>query len=267
MASQREAIIFIHGFYLGRDRNYFLNCLSKGFTQVLEFPTVKEAGEEKILGHTGKKFKVYVDENNIKEVDVYDAYWNDLVSNQLSKNSLKDQAFRGIYMLFSWLFTKDIIAIRSSPPLVIGLGISILLWSFWFYGTIALAFVALGQDPNFLGFPIPEEWSSQIGAFGKGMSNLSAWLIVSGLFSFVPINAIADIADFSTHYLEKNSEGKFVRAEIRKQVADTLNAVLETGYYNKVTILAHSFGVVIATDLVADYHQNNRVRYISLGGC
>jgi hypothetical protein len=170
-------------------------------------------------------------------------------------------------MLVSWLFTKELIALKSSPPLVIGLGISLLLWSFWFYGIIALAFVALGQDPNFLGFPISEEWSSQISALGKGMSNLSAWLIVSGLFSFVPINAIADIADFSTRYLEENPEGKFMRAKIRKQVADTLNAVLETGYYNKVTILAHSFGVVIATDLVADYHQNHRVRYISLGGC
>lgn len=99
------------------------------------------------------------------------------------------------------------------------------------------------------------------------MSNWPAWLIVSGLFSFVPINAIADIADFSTRYLEENPEGKFLRAKIRKQVANTLNAVSETGRYHKVTILAHSFGVVIATDLVADYHQNYRISYISLGGC
>lgn len=89
MTCQQEAIVFVHGFYLGRDRNYFLNCLSKGFTQVLETHRVEEVGEEKIPGHIGKKFKIYINENNTKEVDIYDAYWNDLVNNQLSKSSLK----------------------------------------------------------------------------------------------------------------------------------------------------------------------------------
>ncbi|MEH2293221.1 hypothetical protein [Nostoc sp.] len=67
--------------------------------------------------------------------------------------------------------------------------------------------------------------------------------------------------------MEENSEGKILKAKIRKQVADKLNAVLETGLYDRVTILAHSFGVVIATDLLADYQGDHRVRYISMGGC
>jgi len=266
MTSQREAIIFVHGFYLGRDRNYFLDCLSTGLTEVLEFPRVEEIGEEKIIGHTGKKFKLYLDKGN-KEIDVYDAYWNDLFDKHLSSSALKNQVFRGIYILLYWFFTKNLLALRNSPPLLIGLGTSLLLWMFWFYGIIALAFVALGQEPSFLGFPISEDFSKPISAFGQHMTNWSAWLIVSGIFSFIPINLIADVADFSTRYLEEDPEGKILKAKIRKRVADKLNAVLETGFYDKVTVLAHSFGVVIATDLLADYQQDSRVRYISMGGC
>ncbi|QIR41015.1 hypothetical protein HCG51_32925 [Tolypothrix sp. PCC 7910] len=266
MASKREAIIFIHGFYLGRDRNYFIDSLSTGLTEVLELPRVEEAGEEKIAGYAGKKFKVYVDVENIKEIDIYDAYWNDIISQPLSSSNLKNQIFRGVSMLFYWLISKDIFAFRNSPPLLIGLGVSLMLWIFWFYGIIALALVALGQDPNILGFAISEDWSKQISAFGKQMTNWSAWLIVSGLFSFVPINMLADIADFSTKYVEDTAESKILKAKIRKQVTENLNAVLESGLYEKITILAHSFGNVIATDVLADYQQKCRVRYISLGG-
>lgn len=266
MKSQREAIIFIHGFYLGRDRNYFFDSLSTGFTEVLETPRVEEAGEEKIAGYTGKKFKVYIDIDNNKEVDVYDGYWNDLNSKQLSSSSLKDKVLRGIHMLLYWFFTKDLMALRGSPPLLVGLGIALLLWVFWFYGIIALAFVALGQEPKLFGFPVSEDWSKQISTFGKQMNNWSAWLIVSGLFSFIPINIIADIADFSTRYLEESSEGKTLKAKIRKRSSETLNAVLESNLYSKVTVFAHSFGAVIATDTLAEYQQNCRVRYIIAGG-
>ncbi|AFZ15662.1 hypothetical protein Cri9333_4901 (plasmid) [Crinalium epipsammum PCC 9333] len=267
MAFQREALIFVHGFYLGRDKNYFLDCLSTGFTEVLEFPRVEEAGEEKIAGHIGKKFKLYVGKDIYKEVDVYDASWNELFNKQLSSSDFKNKIFRGIYILLYWFFTNNWLALRKAPPLLIGLGISLLLWVYWFYGIIALAFVALGQEPTSLGFPVPKDWLEPISSFGKHMTDWSVWLIVSGVFSFVPISLIADVADFSTRYLEDNSEGKVMRAKIRKQVADKLNAVLETGFYDKVTVLAHSFGVVIATDLLADYQQEHRVRYVSMGGC
>lgn len=160
MTSQREVIIFIHGFYLGKDRNYFVDCLTTGFTELLETNKVEEIGEEKIAGHTGKKFKVFLDKNEVKEVDFYDAYWNDLSGNELSSRSLKEQVFRGIYMLFYWLSIKNLISLRNSPPLLVGLAISFLLWIFWFYGIIALVFVAIGQEPRFLGFTIPNDWSN-----------------------------------------------------------------------------------------------------------
>ncbi|MBE9198696.1 MULTISPECIES: hypothetical protein [unclassified Nodularia (in: cyanobacteria)] len=267
MTSEREAIIFIHGFYLGRDRNYFLDYLSTGFTDILEPYRIEEAGEEKIAGYIGKTIKLVTNKDNFKKIDVYDAYWNDLVNNQLSNRNLKDRLLRGIDMLFYWFFTKKLTILTSCPPLLIGLGISLLLGIFWFYGIIALTFIALGQEPNSLGFPISEEWAKQISSFGKQMTNFTAWTLVSGFFSFVPINLMVDVAEFSTRYLKENSEGRIMRAKIRKQVSGTLNAVLETGYYNKVTILAHSFGVVIATDLLADYQQEHRIRYVSMGGC
>ncbi|WP_017301847.1 hypothetical protein [Nodosilinea nodulosa] len=265
MTSQREAIIFIHGFYLGKDRSYFVDCLTTGFTELLEANKVEEIGEEKIAGHIGKKFKVFLGKNEAKEVDLYDAYWNDLIGNELSSKSLKEQVSRGIYMLFYWLSIKNFISLRNSPPLLIGLGISFLLWIFWFYGIIALIFVAIGQEPSLLGFTIPNDWSSWIGSFGKSMTNWSVWLVASGVVSFVPINMIANMADFATRYLEENPEGKITRSKIRKQVADILSHVLEAGVYDKITVLASCFGAVIATDVLADYHQDHQIRYITLG--
>jgi len=274
MTSHREAIIFIHGFYLGRDRNFFLDSLSSGFTDVLAIPRVEEVGEEKIAGYVGKKFMVYTDVDNIKEVDVYDAYWNDLNSKQLSSSDLKSQVLSGVSMLFYWIITKDLIALKNSPPLLVGLGIALLLWVYWFYGIIALVLVALGgYEANLFGLPISQDLSiqikdglKQISEFGKSMTNWFAWLGMAALSSFLPINMIVDVADFSTRYLEENHEGKSLKAKIRKRVAETLNAVLESGLYDEITVLAHSFGAVIATNVLANYQQNYRVRCIIAGG-
>jgi hypothetical protein len=267
IASQKEAVIFIHGFYLGKDRNYFIDCLSNGFTELIETTKVEEIGEEKIAGHIGRKFKVAIGKDGAKEIDLYDAYWGDLIGNELSSSSLKDQAFRGILMFFSWFSIRNLVALKDSPPLLIGLGIALVLWIFWFYGVVALTFVALGQEPSLLGFSIPEQWSSWIGSFGQRMTNWSAWLLVSGLISFLPVNMIANMADFMTRYLEESPEGKIIRAKIRKQVFDLIEDVIEVGVYSKITVIGSCFGSVIATDILADYQQSQKIRYITLGTC
>ncbi|ALF54772.1 hypothetical protein ACX27_21170 [Nostoc piscinale CENA21] len=240
----------------------------------MAIPKIQEVGEEKIAGYTGKKFKVYLDVDNIKEVDIYDAYWNDLNSKQLSSSELKNQVFRGISILFYWIVSKDLLALKDSPPLLIGLGIGLLLWIYWFYGIAALALVALGgHEVNLYGLPISQNWAAQIkeslkqiSELGKNMNNWFVWLGLTALSSTLPINMIADIADFSTRYLEDNSEGKSLKVKIRTRVTETLNAVLETGLYDKITVFAHSFGAVIATNVLANYKQEHQVRYIIAGG-
>jgi hypothetical protein len=265
MSDSKEAVVFVHGFYLGKERDFFLNSFAAGFTEQLENIKVEELGEVKIAGNVGRSFQFHLDETHVRVVDVYDAYWADLIDKKLSEDSLKNRVFRGIYLLFYWFFTKNWLAIKDSPPLLIGLGIALLLWIFWYYGTIAVAFVAIGQDPDALGFPLPEGWSDSISSLGKQMGGLPVWLILSGLLSFIPINIYADVADFTTRYLDDSSEGKVIRAKIRKRVSDTLNNVLNDNSYNKITVVAHSFGVVVATDILADYHQSKPIQYITLG--
>ena len=267
MSVRKEAVVFVPGLAV-QDRDFFLDCISTGLTEHLEITNVKEVGEAKIAGNSGKRFELYIDAENIKIIDIYEAYWADLFS-KLSEQDLKSQFLNGTYLLFYWLFGKIWASVREAPTLFIGIMTSLLLLFFWYYGILAMALTAIGQDPNFLNFiPIKTEWAKSIGSVGTTMGGWSVWLIVSGLLNLIPVKLGVDIADFTRRYLDEDMEGSAIKAKIRQRVSVILNDVLNEKIYERVTILAHSFGVVVATDMLADYYypKQIKIRYISLGG-
>lgn len=266
MSFHKEVIIFVPGFQRDKDRDFYLNFLSAGLTEQLDNINVEEVGDAKIAGNVGKKFQINTNTGSVREIDIYEAYWEDLISNRLSDETLKNKIVRGAYIFYYWFFAKTWLSLREAPALFTGLGVSLLLWILWYYGTLAIAFIAIGQNSDSLGVQIPQEWAKSIGHLGEQMRVLPVWLIISGLLSFIPVNIFANMADFTMRYLEENTEGRVIRAKIRKRVSDILKDVINENIYNKVTIVGHSFGVCIATDLVADYQQGKKIRYISLGG-
>lgn len=272
MSSYQEAIIFIPG--LGApEKDFYLNFISAGLTEHLETIKVKEIGEAKIAGNSGKKFEVYLDKENKKNVDIYEVYWQDVFS-RLSKEELKERLVRGTNLLFYWFFAKTWLSIKEAPLLFIGLGITLALFISWYFGILVMALTAIGEKPDFFGFDLNNIYpglANKLGEIGHDMGGWNLWLTISALLSFIPINNAIDIADFTKRYLEEDTEGRVIKAKIRSRVLAVLKDVLEANLeeekvYKKITILAYSFGVVVGTDVLADYNYTKQVRYITLGG-
>ncbi len=273
MASTKEAVIFIPGFSMKSKGYYLENYLAVGLTTRLEGRQIELEGEEvKIAGQSGRRFSYESISGEQKHLDIYETYWTDLVD-KLSAHTVKDQITRGLFLFIYWLFSR-IWTMATKSRLLFGqflIGISLLV--FWYYGNIAIGLTAIGQNPSAFGVQfLPTEWGQALAALGKTLGGWPIWVGMSLLLSFlpIPINTVVDVTDFTTRYLEEDAEvgTGVLRDRIRQRVATALSDVIKEAEYERVTVLAHSMGVLVGIDLLGDYHPKNSkpIRYISLGG-
>ena len=267
-----EAVIFIPGFYAGPRNKYLDDYLLLGLTTRLENRQVEVGGEEvKIQGHSGKRVIYDAPDEQNKTIDIYEVYWNDLI-NPLSAKSVKDQAFRGFFLFGYWLFSGIWRMSRKSRTLFLQFLLFMLLHVLWYYGTLIVILTTLGQNPSSFGLQVPAEWTPKLAEIGKSLGGWQIWIITSFILSLLPmpISSIVDLTDFTTRYLQDETQAGIgaVRDKIRQRVEKTLNDVIKQDEYERVTVLAHSFSVIIAIDLLADYQPRTKkpIRFISMGG-
>ena len=266
----QEAIIFIPAFD-SQEKDYYIDhYLAIGLTNRLENQKIYLEPEKiKISGQTGKSFFFEPTPDMKKRIDVYEIYWKDLV-NDLNSKSIRHRVFRGVYLFFYWLFAFFKIGRMSKIFFLQMLSILFLVIA-WEYSTVTMALVAIGNDPNALGFSLPKEMASALGKLGEVAGSWKIWLITSALLSLLPIpaNSLVNLLDFLTRYAEDETERGLgsLRDRLRARAALVLDDVLNEAKYEKVTVLAHSLGTVLATDLLADYKHSSlkKVTFITLG--
>jgi hypothetical protein len=270
MVSGKEAIVFIPGIF-GKEQDFYLNAyLIKGLTQNAVSARIYETGEALIEGCKGKRLEVKFHSGETKTIDVYEAFWADLLTT-LSTQNLKDKVLRGTSLLLYWVFSGIWKTFKECPNLVGGFVTSLVLVTFWYYGTVAMVLTAIGQDPTFFGSKLPLGWSERLGQLGNAMGGWSVWLLISAFLTFIPINILVDLADFAKYHLQDaidEGTGETIRAKLRKRILETLERVLNAKVYDRVTLLTHSYGAVIGTELLSNLKHPlpQPVRYITLGG-
>jgi hypothetical protein len=95
------------------------------------------------------------------------------------------------------------------------------------------------------------------------------WALIAFVLSIVPVDALVQMARFAKDYLENRPDETEVglRDRMRNRVRTTLENVLVAGY-DEVLVVAHSFGSVLAIDLLADWpHRDDfaRLKLVTLG--
>ena len=89
------------------------------------------------------------------------------------------------------------------------------------------------------------------------------------LVLLLPLARIVELASFGRSYLERRSavDGTECRTALRRRVESVLDKVIAKGGYDRVSLVAHSFGSVIAIDVMADYvpASGTHVRFVTLG--
>jgi len=296
MKKAKEALVLIPGLEPAQKYGY-RERLVQGLAKVTEISRVQIEGECSVPGEKGIRLQVRADNTSIHEktLDVYEAYWVDLVGRQDVEKPVK-KMIAGFSLLTYWFFSRIWRVVWSSKYMTLGILLSSLLLLAWYYGVLALAFTAIGSDPELTnklaeiskdpnvanrlleaGIAAVKSMDKDMvttvrgimGHVGEAMGGWYVWAIVSMLMGFLPVNKLVGIATFTMRYLrnDRMPDGIGQRDKIRNRVLETLMPVLNEAKYKRVTVIGHSFGTVIGTDIMADFKPppNLPVRYVTMG--
>jgi hypothetical protein len=267
MSNSTEFILFIPGIGV-REPEEYLEKLINGIRNYCDAKGLPFELDDSFVKGTGKRrIQVTLSTNCNKVIEIQEAYWRDLCPRLSSESGIR-QVIRGFSLLFFWITSRKLwkevwsskyILFWTVAALVVSLG--------WYYGVLAAAFTAIGANQEVLGLSLPPEIAKIFEDFGRTMGSWYAWGITSAVISIIPVTTIIDISYGAKCYLE-NYRG------IYRKICDRIDKALQTvvsqspSNYDRITVVSHSFGVVISTEVLANYTTENalRLRTITLGG-
>lgn len=277
----RRAIILIPGF--PREERFLRRDVLVRNLLTIERSPLREVGNIEAGGEQGTRLAARPvrgnaahgqgtsSSNAVAEVDVFEAYWGDLIPESTSRAPLQHLLW-GLEIIAYWVFNwRSWTALRVSPYMTFGLLSSGSLLVLWYVSIVLLAAEAIGQDPSLA----PDVSSSEnlmpdvlqplVEAFvavAAKVGNWELWLAIAAILPFLKVDELVMIASFVKDYFQNKPDETEVglRHRLRTRIQTTLNNVYKADY-DEVTLLAHSFGTVFAIDLMADWpHQRDLAR-------
>ena len=198
------------------------------------------------------------------EIDVQEAYWSDLVPS-VTQEPLGTKVLRGLSLAWYWAFSPVWKGVWRRKYLTFGIAMSFAAFMAWYLGTLVLLVEAWGENP-------PEVLAGVMPSLTKVVDYVGGWrfwVFASALVGFLPVALLVDISDFAKRYVSNESAaagGPAVRLEIVKVVREQLLSALDQEDYSSVTVVGHSFGCVVAVDLLADLPSLGRsFRVVTMG--
>lgn len=268
MADTKELIIFIPGMGVNEPEEY-LEKLMKGIrsfcqTRGLPLRSLEDSGEP---GTGRRQIEVKLEDSSVKTIDIQETYWADLRP-LLSSESIMRKFLRGFNLLIFWVSSlKTWSQVRYSKFMMFNMIFTLMLMLTWYYGALAAGVTAIVSNPDFFGYSLPDglpEWFKNL---GKDMGGWSVWAIAAIFMGLLPVNEMIDISYSTKGYLQNRHGMRHkVCGRIAKALADAGRSAGKG--YDRITVLAHSFGVVVETEVLADYTGENapKARAMTLGG-
>lgn len=266
-AMPREAILIIPGLEV-LPRNAARDRLALGLRHAAERFHARDEGEP---GEARHSLNAALPEGGGVVLDLYEAYWLDLVPRQSEEKPLR-RLLSGLDLLRYWFFSPVWRAFRH-PAMILNGILSAALLLAWYYGVVVAGFAAMGAESALTcpDLAEPALWLNQpaacMGKLGSSMGGWQVWAAMSAVLALVPVAQLVDISWFTKRYLqnERDAQGMGCRDRIRSRVREALVELLEQPGYRSVTVVAHSFGSIVAMDLLADLRPTRPVRLLTLG--
>jgi len=201
-----------------------------------------------------------------KTIEIREVFWSDLRPRLSTEGSLR-KFLRGFDLLFYWAGSfKTWVSASRSKYILINMVLTLILFLVWYYGAVAAAFTAIGASPEVLGFTLTEGWEKWFRDAGDTMGSWNVWVSAAVLMTIFPVADVIDIS-FGTKCFLQNRLG--LQHKINGRLSRALGSVTrDSAKYSNVTVVAHSFGVVIATETLAAFDKQKLPvqRLITLGG-
>ncbi len=266
MAEPTELILFVPGMG-AREPGEYLDklisgiegyCADRGHT----LESVADADPE----HEGRRqVAVTTASGERRQYELRELFWTDLRRN-LSEEPAGRKALLGLDLLLFWVSSSKVWqAARNSKYMLFGTLFTLCILLAWYYGVVAIALAAFGADPAALGAPPDAAWAKTLKDWSEAMGGWKPWATATALMTLLPASAIVNVSYSTKRYLQNRDRfQQRATARLKREIIGAATKA-EPG---RRTLLAHSFGVVVATEalatLPADYAKE--LRFMSLGG-
>lgn len=279
-APRRRAIVLIPG--MKREQRFYRrDVLAANLETVERHPLVR--GEEvSVGGECGLRLALAPLRAGaaapppaaLVSVDVFEAYWADMIPEQVEQAPWT-KLLQGLELVGYWVFSlgtwKAVAASlrRGSSLIALGLlmgGLTLTAWYLMLAVLVGQAVAPGGEVPEELaGIPVVSDVVAAYGMAAGWIAGHAWWAVLPFLLTMLQVNALVLLARFTKDYFENREDetGVGLRDRVRRRIAGTLESVLAGGY-DEVVVLAHSFGTVIAIDILADWPHEADLKRLSL---
>lgn len=266
MENTKELILFVPGMGANEPEEYLKKlvngmrdyCAEKGITfNSLDNSDTEQSGVRNI--------KIELN-NKSREIEIREVFWSDLRPRLSNENPLR-KLMRGLDLLAYWMSSsKTWMSASHSKYMLFNTILTLIVFLAWYLGVFVAAFTAIGASPpdllNLI-FPDGGEWFKEA---GEAMGNWKILLISAALMTIIPVSAIIDISFATKCYLQNRLA---IQHKINGRLIKALNNInRSTDTYSHVTLLCHSFGVVVATEAIAEFYQKSIPvqKLVTMGG-
>jgi len=265
MDNTKELILFVPGMGSNEPEEYLKKlidgmreyCDGKGITfNSIDNNEVEQSGVRTI--------KVELD-NQTREIEIREIFWSDLRPRLSNEGALR-KLIRGLDLFFYWVSSlKTWMSASRSKYMFLNTVLTLFLFLIWYYGAVAAAFTAIGASPPEALVSIFPDGGTWFKETGDAMGSWKVWLFSAALMTIIPVSAVIDISFATKCYLQNRLA---VQHKINGRLYKALNSVNRSpDSYSQVTLLCHSFGVVVATETIADFDQILPVqKLVTMGG-
>lgn len=188
----------------------------------------------------------------VRRIDVVEAYWNDLVPS-VQNIGAGTKLLRATALLVYWGLSGVWRGFHNRKYLTLGLVSAGIALVTWYYGTLAMFLQAYLQDQS--ASSSGQAAASAILPYVRALGTWKIWAASSLIMGLIPVNLLIDIMDLTKRFLtNERAEGDSIglRVQVRHRVRSQILAALKGTDYTRLTIVGHSFGTVIAVDVLAD---------------
>lgn len=200
-------------------------------------------------------------------IDVVETYWNDLMPS-ITQADARVKLARGLSLIIYWGFSgiwKGFFRRKFLTGGMIASGVALVTW---YYGTVALFVQAVrySEDaPAWL-----RQGATTVGQALDLVAGWEVWVLATAVMGVIPVTLLVEIMDFAKRFLANervDDSGIGLRVQVRNRVLEQTRAALAADAYQRLIVVGHSFGCLVALDSVADLPlpPGLRLRLVTIG--
>lgn len=216
-----------------------------------------------VPGLEGQRLRVkHLASGETKEVDVFECYYSDLMPDLSGANAMV-RLWEGTKLLSFWLFSRVWWATRGNFHLVVTAVVSSVILVAWYSSVFVLGCKAIGEIRAAESGALVQGLVDLAKAIGEFVGPWVIWLGVGSFTALVRGEFLANISNLLRRYLQSAE----VQASYRERLRGPLLRIVGSGQYSRVTVLAHSFGTIVALDVMGGWHVSGapKLHVITIG--